>query len=50
MQVFTLLAGHVHHVLATLTPEQASALVKSSCAVGGLLLQYLSYRRGKGKQ
>ncbi len=51
MQDFlTGLAGHVHQILATLTPEQASALVKSSCAVGGLLIQYLSYRRGKKGQ
>jgi hypothetical protein len=50
MHAFLLLAGYVHHILASLTLEQSSAIVKSSCAVGGLLLQYLSYRRGKKEQ
>ena len=50
MQELAHLTSHVHHILATLAPEQASAFVKSSCAIGGLLLQYLSYRRGKKEQ
>lgn len=50
MQTITLLAGHAQQFLITLTSEQATGLVSSSCAVGGLLLQYLSYRRGKKEQ
>ena len=45
MQVLTLLAGHAQQLFTTLTPEQAAALVSSSCTAGSLLLQYLSYRR-----
>jgi hypothetical protein len=44
------LAGHAHQLLATLTPEQATAIVSSSCAAGSLLLQYLTYRRGEKEQ
>ena len=47
MQAITLLAGHAQQLLATLTPEQAAALVSSCCTAGSLLLQYLSYRRGE---
>jgi hypothetical protein len=50
MQALILLAGHAQQLLATLTPEQATAIIKSCCAVGGLLLQYLSYRRGEKKK
>jgi hypothetical protein len=50
MQELHYLAGHAQYILNTLTPEQASAVVKSSCAIGGLLLQYLSFRRGKKEQ
>jgi hypothetical protein len=44
------LAGHAQQLLATLTPEQAAAIVESCCAAGSLLLQYLSYRRGEKEQ
>jgi hypothetical protein len=48
MQAFlNLLTGHAHQLLATLTPDQAAALVSSCCTAGSLLLQYLSYRRGE---
>jgi hypothetical protein len=47
MQAFIPMAGHVQQLYATLTPEQAAAIVKSICAAGSLLLQYLSYRRGE---
>jgi hypothetical protein len=50
MQVLALLVGHAQQFLVTLTPEQATGLVNSCCTVGGLLLQYLSYRRGKKEQ
>jgi hypothetical protein len=40
-----LLASHAHCPLATLTVEQAAAVIKSACSIGGLLLQFLSYRR-----
>lgn len=44
------LADHTQQLLFTLTTEQASAIVSSCCAVGGLLLQYLNYRRGNKEQ
>jgi hypothetical protein len=51
MQTFlNLLADHAQQLLATLTTEQATDLVNCCCTAGSLLLQYLSYRRGKGKQ
>jgi hypothetical protein len=50
MQEFAYFAGHAQQLLATLTPEQAAALVSSCCAAGSLLLQYLSYRRSKNEQ
>ncbi|MGI4867435.1 MAG: hypothetical protein ACRYFZ_26180 [Janthinobacterium lividum] len=49
MQALILFAGHVQQLLATLTPDQAAALVSCCCAVGSLLLQYLGYRRGKNE-
>jgi hypothetical protein len=50
MQVFALPFGHAYHLLVTLTPEQATAIAKTCCAVGSLILQYLSYRRLKNKK
>jgi hypothetical protein len=46
MQDMKLITSHIYQLLITLTPEQAAAIVKSCCAAGSLLLQYLSYRRG----
>jgi hypothetical protein len=42
--------AHVHHTITSLTPEQAAGLVSAACAAGGLLLQYLNYRRGKAER
>lgn len=50
MQTLALLADHAKQLLSILTPEQATAIVSSCCAAGSLLLQYLSYRRGKGEK
>jgi len=50
MQVFTLFVSYLHHLLGNPTPEQASVIVKGCCSIGGLLLQYLSYRRGNKGQ
>jgi hypothetical protein len=43
MQELVHLTGYAQQFLTTLTAEQATA----ACALGALLLQYLSYRRGK---
>ncbi|MCI1187858.1 hypothetical protein MON38_10540 [Hymenobacter sp. DH14] len=42
--------AHVHHAITSLTIEHAAAIIGGTCAVGRLLLQYLSFRRGKSKQ
>jgi hypothetical protein len=46
MQELAHLAGHAQQFLTTLTAEQATA----ACALGALLLQYLSYRRGRAER
>lgn len=41
--------AHAQHAITSITPEQAAGLVSAACAAGGLLLQYLTYRRDNNK-